>query len=123
MNTPPYTVIKMYRGKYQVLDANGAALLSHYVSEHVARRTVTEYRLQDKAMKHPKLLQMAESLTTLKGDQLQDWLWQVLIHCDAGLMRLLMQKPSKLKEMKAEWDRQRQKSADEMEALRRQTNF
>lgn len=99
MYTQPYEIIKRYWGKYEVLDANGLHLVGRYVSLGDATQVVIEQKLQDKAMKHPKLLIAAEAMTTLKGESLNNWLYNTLIRLYADEMRLIMNKPSQLKEV------------------------
>lgn len=110
MNTAPYTIIKHYRGQYQVLDPNGKDMLGQYVSQHEAQQTVIAHKLQDKALKHPGLLRMGEVLTTMSGYDLEMWLYNFLIRMDIPDMRLLMQRPSRLKEMKRKNDESRASS-------------
>lgn len=93
----PYRIVKRYRGKYEVLDARGQYLTRDYVSLHEAGHVKTAQQLQDKALKHPKLLHAAEVYTKLTGDSLTNWLYSTLCRLDIQEMRLLMNKPSQLK--------------------------
>jgi hypothetical protein len=95
----PYEIIKHFRGNYQVLNKNGRDMIGHYVSLWDARQTALEHKLQDKAMVNPRILQHAEALTTYKGESLNNWLYQILIRFDKFDLRLLLNKPNKLKEL------------------------
>ncbi|WP_114937551.1 hypothetical protein [Mucilaginibacter endophyticus] len=99
IKTDPYQIVKHFRGNYQVLDAEGRDLIGHYVSLHKANQTVIAHKLQDKALSDPRVLQRAEAMTTLKGESLRNWLYTTLIRFEIDELRLVINKPKKLKEL------------------------
>jgi hypothetical protein len=105
MNKAPYTITKHYRGKYEVLDANGTSLSRGYVSKHEAGLIVTAHKLQDRCLANTKLLIEAEAVagSRFKGDAIHKWLWEVLIRFEIDEMRLINKRPKQFKVVYDAW--------------------
>lgn len=103
-NKPPYKIIKHYRGKYQVLDANGMNLSRGYVSKHEAGQIVIAYKLQDTCLKNAKLLIAAESVAGSRfKNNMHQWLWEVLIRFEIDELRLINNRPNQFKAVHDAW--------------------
>lgn len=104
MNKAPYTIVKHYRGQYEVLDARGFSQSRQYVSLYKARQIVIALKLQDKCLDNPKLLIAAESVagSRFKNDMVK-WLWEVLIRFDIDEMRLINKRPNQFKAVHDAW--------------------
>lgn len=103
-NNPPYKIIKHYHGKYHVLDANGMNLSRGYVSKHKAGQIIIVYKLQDACLKNAKLLIAAESVAGSRfKNNMNQWLWEVLIRFEIDELRLINKRPNQFKAVYDAW--------------------